>query len=52
MPAAEQGESNTQKPVAEVAGEPSGLPRFDLRAAFIARQQQLLADLAGVARLA
>ncbi len=45
MPSASNGEPNTSEPTTDGATPSSGQPRFDLRAAFIARQQQLLADL-------
>jgi hypothetical protein len=45
MPTATSGEPSSAKPTPGDDQAASGLPRFDLRAAFIARQQQLLADL-------
>jgi hypothetical protein len=45
MPTATSGESSSAKPTPGDDEAASGLPRFDLRAAFITRQQQLLADL-------
>jgi hypothetical protein len=45
MPPALNGDPARPEPAADRADRSSGLPRFDLRAAFIARQQQLLADL-------
>jgi Domain of unknown function (DUF6602) len=45
MPTATSGEPTSAKPTPGDDQAASGLPRFDLRAAFIARQQQLLADL-------
>jgi hypothetical protein len=45
MPTATSDESGSAKPTPGDDEAASGLPRFDLRAAFVARQQQLLADL-------
>jgi hypothetical protein len=45
LPSAPNGEPNRPKPAVDSVAPSSGQPRFDLRAAFIARQQQLLADL-------
>jgi len=45
MPPALNGDPARPEPAADNTDRSSGPPRFDLRAAFIARQQQLLADL-------
>src|SRR4029450_6248574 len=45
MATATSGEPSSVRPTPGDDEATSGLPRFDLRAAFIARQQQLLADL-------
>src|SRR4029450_1696475 len=45
MPTATSGEPSSVRPTPSDDETTSGLARFDLRAAFIARQQQLLADL-------
>src|SRR4029450_11814269 len=45
MPTATSGEPSSVRPTPSDDETTSGLARFDLRVAFIARQQQLLADL-------